>query len=297
MRKPICRRLSKTLEAKQRKNRMEKADLFKLYQQLYFHELEVKEKLITRLQMTFAFHATVFTIIAYMLRMFDYESKLFLICSFHSIIIIAVLAIIPSVFYTIDAFWGNTYKGIPSANETERFRKNSEKHELDMKKYHEDYPESINGVKTYLAKEELQDYLYEHYANCSSHNTEINDKRSLRLHSAIKWLLISALPLLAACLLFIRYDLDVSSPRKNLLIEDRSLTSSIEKIKEIVQERNGNELKITFSIERTEQLTDQETHDNKPAPPPPPERPGPRNIIEDHTPEPSADQTVITEDS
>lgn len=53
---------------------MNKERLFELYEKLYFHEMEVRERITGRVQITFALVATGYTILSYMLRMLDYTA-------------------------------------------------------------------------------------------------------------------------------------------------------------------------------------------------------------------------------
>jgi hypothetical protein len=61
---------------------MDRLKLFEHYEKIYFHKLDVREKLAGRVQIIFALVATAYTILSYMLRMLDYNSSINIIILF-----------------------------------------------------------------------------------------------------------------------------------------------------------------------------------------------------------------------
>ncbi|MFA0730444.1 hypothetical protein, partial [Vibrio sp. 10N.222.48.A4] len=88
---------------------MDKQRLFELYEKLYFHEMEVREKITGRVQVTFALVATGYTILSYMLRMLDFTSNKFAVSTFVICTAVTFLISFGCLYYLIRAFWGNTY--------------------------------------------------------------------------------------------------------------------------------------------------------------------------------------------
>jgi hypothetical protein len=262
-----------------------------LYRDLYFHELDVREKITNRLQITFAFHATILGIIAYMMRTVDYQSDCTLLSVFYTSICLSLLFLSLSAYQNIRAFWGNTYKGLASPDLVETFRQNAEKHEKEICEYKSQYPEASN-VEDYNANEKTNDYLFNEFAQCTTHNTEVNDQRSSRVHYAIKWLLIALIPMLVSSFIFIIYDLDTSSPRKKIVIEYDELTKAIDDLGSNISEPLRLELNNTIKeiVNMTHRDNDDVFQsDDIPPPPPAPEPPEPRDIIESEDPPITAD--------
>jgi hypothetical protein len=282
---------------------MNQYNLSKLYQEMYYHELDVKEKIVNRLQLTFAFHATLLTATIYMLRMIDLKSPLIALILFFSGLIILLFYLIKSIKEAITAFWGNTYKALATSNDIEAYRRQCIQYAEDLTQYNND--NNCKNGENYLPEQSIDDFLYKEFSKCASHNSKVNEIRSGKNHLAIKYLLFSTIPFLIIALLFTIFDMDTASPRKQFLIEYQGLTSSIEKISTIM----GNDLvPILLRIEEdrkrdilTSQLKDTkmpeentqkggaETKPSKPSNPPvPPEPPRTRSILEDTGPTPSS---------
>lgn len=195
---------------------MNKKYLFELYEKLYFHEMEVRERITNRVQITFALVATGYTILSYMMRMLDYTvinlaTNIFIIATG-----ITFILSIMCLYFLVRAFWGNTYEGMPSPVQTDLYRENLKSHKKSIEQYNKKYPK--NKQQKINVDSSIYEHLYQKFRDCSTHNTEVNDRRSKQLHQAFKWLLFAAIPMLVSSVTFIIYDLDVSSPRKKPLM-------------------------------------------------------------------------------
>jgi len=301
-----------------------KYDLQEIYKDLYYHELDVREKITNRLQITFAFHATALTVIAYMSRMIDYQSNIYLLGVFYLSLFIALIFLSRSIFETIKAFWGNTYKGLASADKIEKYRKNCLQHKNDLDTYKSKNPS--DNIADYSPELKINNYLYLEFSKCASHNANINDARSKRIHTATKYLLYFCIPFLIVSVLFTVFDMDASSPRKKLLLEYQGIVNSIDKlpilsqdeiiyiineaynnnIEKVFNERNkvsiNNNNKIIKEIESSTEsiinviksisqhkektMTEEEKKPEKQEiPPEPPKPPEPRDLIESQEPD------------
>ncbi|MGF1788694.1 hypothetical protein L4D00_23135 [Photobacterium swingsii] len=255
---------------------MRKEKLFDLYEKLYFHEMEVREKIVGRVQVNFALVATGYTIISYMVRMLDFEQNQYLINTFFFLVVLSLLLSGFCLNDLIRAFWGNEYQGIPSPLETDKYREEVLVHSAAITKYNADYPDNTQPAVN--SEELVTDYLYGKYRDCSAHNTEANDIRSARIHHSFKWLLISAVPFILASMVFIGGNLDVSSPRKETPISDKLVAQELSKLTLLI-----TELEKTIIPEAKEEIT---MSDNKGhTPPQPPSQPTPRRVIENDQPE------------
>ena len=281
---------------------MNKQQLFELYSKLYFHEMEIKEKLIHRLQILFVLIISVLTGIAYMMRTVDYTTSLPDLIFFYTTTIFSFALLFISIVFAIKAFWGNEYKGLPTADVTEQFFKDSIRHQKELKQYEKDYPNQKRKLAPYNHKKAVKEYLYKKFLQCSAHNTKVNDRRSENIHQAVKWLLYSLGVLIIASMFFIIFDLDTSSPRKNFLVEDNKLAKTIQDIGQEIKSQQIHLQRLVESInlliitKGDKVMTDEKNERPDPPPPQPPAEPEPRRIIEDSGPKPMADgDEIITE--
>jgi Ca2+/Na+ antiporter len=258
---------------------MNKERLFELYEKLYFHEMEVRERITGRVQITFALVATGYTILSYMLRMLDYTA---LHCAIMVFAISSGLTFALSfvcLYFLVRAFWGNTYKGMPSPIKTDEYREKLIAHKKDIEDYNNSYP---SNQQTEVDVDSLvADHLYQKFRDCSAHNTEVNDRRSQQLHRAFKWLLFASIPILVSSVTYIAHDLDVSSPRKETPIVDLSVATELNGIKTKLEVLN-------LSLKQGVKIVPEVEDNYVPPPPPPPQEPDARPLVEDNYPLPNA---------
>lgn len=115
----------------------------------------------------------------------DNISKIFLI-----LIAIDVFLLIVTACYFIKSWYGTTYCFLPSAEETEKYKKLLE----------ETYKPYEKGNE--LAEKHFIDYINSYYIKCSTQNTHCNDKRSVNLHKTNGWLIVSILFILTSFVFF-----------------------------------------------------------------------------------------------
>jgi hypothetical protein len=270
--------------------------------------MEVRERLIGRVQLNFALLAAVLSFVSYMVRMVDFDQNNAVISIFFVLISLIILLSYFCLSHLLKAFWGNEYKGMPSPIKTDSFRDSLIKHESSINKYNTDYPD--NAQPEVNVNTSMKQYLYEHYRDCSSHNTVINDTRSSHIHQSFKWLLFLTIPFVLTSIVFISGNLDVSSPRKNTPIINKTTSVKLENISTNLTELNSILSKLLNSSttnnssdelvikELTNISKNLKNIDNKlkgsmsmsnnKAPPPPttPSQPPARKVIENNTPKP-----------
>jgi Ca2+/Na+ antiporter len=256
---------------------MDRQKLFEYYEKIYFHELNVREKLAGRVQITFALVATAYTILSYMLRMLDYNSSINIIILFSCFCVFFALFSFLSLNNLVRAFWGNEYKGIPSPCETDNYKEQLENHKSAIEQYNNDNP--TNTQPTVDVDSKLSGYLYDYYRNCSTHNTEINDRRSVQIHQAFKWLLISIAPLFLASSIFIAMDLDLSSIRKKVNDNQQLLVLELKEVKSKIDKLEQFQINIQKEVFMSDEI--ENNQNSTPPPPTQPEAPAPRVLIED----------------
>ena len=204
---------------------MDKKALFTLYRELYFHEMDVKEKLVARTQISFAIVVTAFTAISYMLRMLDFSSNFYAIAFFIVFVSISTLILFASIWFLVQAFSWRHYRGIPSPEEIDQYRTKLIKYNDELHAYNEENPNNHQEIDD--VDDVMESYLYDKFKFCSTHNTKVNDGRSGFARDGFKWILSALLPLSFASGIFIITDLDTSSPRKELLIKDANVATQL----------------------------------------------------------------------
>ncbi len=164
---------------------------FELYEKLYFHEVEVREKISSRLQIPLALLLSFTSVFAFLMKGIAFENNSLWNISFGIIFAISLIIFIVSVTYFVRAFYGHTYEFIPSALDTENY------HDKLIETY-KNYDECEELVNKYFNK-----YIFGYYNECSSFNTIVNDKRSKYLHKCNTYLILTVIPLSIAFLIFI----------------------------------------------------------------------------------------------
>lgn len=189
---------------------MSKNPLIDLYEKLYFHEIEVREKLGGRLQAPMAIIVSLIGALTYLLQNFDKEHNSAYATWFFFLLALSSVVLIIAVYFFVRSWYGNTYAFIPSADATEQYRQL-------LQKTYEQYKDGDSLAETYL-----NDYLCTKYIACATQNTQCNDLRSLSLHKTNGTLIVSTILVAASFLVFSIGDLDrtkASKPTEVVIIK------------------------------------------------------------------------------
>jgi hypothetical protein len=159
---------------------MNQDQLFLLYEKLYFHELDRREKLSARLNLPLAVLVAVIGFLSFMLNNAprDVETTGHIIFWVGFVAASAATGI--GAWYFKLSWFGHTDKLLPTANETESYR-------LTLLEFYKEYDE-----KEMLVEGALKAYLYDYYMKFSSVNTINNDARSYHLYLATYAITVAA---------------------------------------------------------------------------------------------------------
>lgn len=151
--------------------------IYDLYEKLYFHEITARENLNNRLQMPLVILMSLIGFLAFMLSNYQNNGGTFYVYAFWA-------AYASSLFYTgagvwcfVKSWYNYTYAFLPSAIDTENYRKN-------LMEIYNEYDESGK-----LANMHFEKYLINYYVECSTANTNNNDKRSGFVHLTTRFIL------------------------------------------------------------------------------------------------------------
>jgi len=245
---------------------------------IYFYELESRERIFNRLQLHFAIYTAIVTIIAYMARMIDYDSNCTILTLFYVGLICGLGLLVKSINLTMISLSGYKYMVSPRASDIINYRNKLETWRKNLEKYNQEYGFSIDVPDPQSSTKE---FTLEIIAKCIDHNTTINEYRRKGVRNSIWYMVLASIPIVFSAVLFVIFDLDTSSPRKNLLIEDRNLTAEIKKLDSSITKFkiiNTEKEKPTMSNEQSNQGN--KVHPTPP-PPPAPQKPKPQFSLED----------------
>lgn len=179
-----------------------KNPLFELYEKLYFHEIEVREKLGGRLQTPMAIIVSLVGVLTYLIQNFDKDNGTAAMLWFSSLFVISIVTLAIAVYFFVRSWYGNTYAFLPSAEATEEYRKL-------LQSTYEQYKDGDS-----LAEKYLHDYLCTKYIACATQNTQCNDLRSIHLHKTNGTLIVSTVLVAVTFSVFFMGDLDRTKTSK-----------------------------------------------------------------------------------
>lgn len=241
---------------------------------VYFHELDAKEHIFNRLQLNFALYASILAVIAYMTRMIDYAGSESIITLFFVGIFFSLIFLFRSAYLTYKSLTGMQYRLLPDSQELYKYRKEVTNHSKQLVEYNKKYGCSVAVPDI---EEVCEDFLIKMMAKCSSFNSTVNDSRKLGIRRSLLFLVTSSIPLVFSSVLFIGFDLDASSPRKDLLIRNSELSSQLTKLSEkllVSHSANSSESNYkcpeTIIMSENEKKIMSENEKKEPPPPPPP---------------------------
>lgn len=217
---------------------MSKNSILDTFKELYLNELDMREKIFSRLQLNFAAYVTLTTIISYMLRKVEISSTnlttytLLTLFAFFLFLIIGFSLFLLSLYFTIRAFTGYEYLKFPSALKSLDYVKSARKYEQDINIYIENY--TPNATK-FSSDEMIDDYILESYSKCIEKNLSINETRMSKNRQSLMFLFFSAIMISISSVLFISFDLDTSSSRKTTQTEDANVSKNLKNIEEAIK--------------------------------------------------------------
>lgn len=172
---------------------MEREKRTAFYEKLYFHELDAREKLISRLQFCMTFLVALIGAWVYVFSRLNFDAQagmagvaIFLV--FY--VVFSVLLIASSWHYAVAA-WGHKYECIPSAEKIEEYRQT----------LHTFYKDTSGGMQ--VAEDEFLAFVEKYMCECSSVNSLVNDARYKSLHDSMGLGIYALLPLAIAGITFL----------------------------------------------------------------------------------------------
>jgi hypothetical protein len=160
---------------------MDKKKRFEVYEKRYFHELDTRERVESRLKTPLTMFAIVFGIIAFLsnkvIEAVDTHQDFGFWLFYSGSIVMFVL----SVYFFIRSIYGYHYSLLPTPEVMENYYRNIE----------DEYAKTNLGSAKAWAQEAFEDYLYNSYVQYTTQNTKNNDAKSLNLIRCIGSIIFS----------------------------------------------------------------------------------------------------------
>lgn len=191
---------------------MSQEKLFDLYEKVYFSEIENKDKLHTRVQTIFSLIVIEVTVITYLAKNTSLDNNIPLSVLVIVLTIGSFLTVIYSCFRLQKAFWGNSFRYLPTPNDINKYHLELIKYEKTFINYCNE--NEIEYKNEHNPDDKIQEYLARELMECTSWNIKKNEDRSSEIFESTKLFFVSLVPLLFAVIIFLSADLDSASPRK-----------------------------------------------------------------------------------
>ncbi|MCX2562334.1 hypothetical protein OQ252_13195 [Acetobacter farinalis] len=197
-----------------------------LLREMYFYELDFREKSFTKAQFSVATNIAILTGVIYILRSTDNKANIHTLLLLYIPIFIGLVLIILSMVNIFKALTGHKYKLITPENGFNSLCSLQQYNE-DIRRYNIIHLANESEVNIESA---MVEYFSPEIIECINSNLKINKNRSKNNRLAILFIIYSLIPFLFSAIIFIVFDLDASSPRKDQGIEDKSIENSLRSI-------------------------------------------------------------------
>ena len=160
---------------------MTRDERFKLYEKLYFQELERREKISARLTLPFGAILATVGLLSFMLNSTTRPQAQIWQLLFWSLFSASSIALLVGAWFFRKAWFGHTDKLLPTAYQIES--------------YYQKLSSTYQGFEAHeeLVKTHFNDFLFDYYVRDSSLNTNNNDKRSYNIYRASVGLTLAVL--------------------------------------------------------------------------------------------------------
>ena len=177
---------------------MTATELQQFYEKLYFHEIDARDKIQGRLQLSLTVLLAVGGALVFLIQNFDYQTGAWtpIRAMFAFLVCVGSVTLVCAIMFFINAFLSGTYYFLPDSRQTADYK------ELLDQTYAQ-YKE-----REQLVSEAMDQYLVGCYIEYAAFNTRVNDRRSGYLYRCNGATIAAALLFILAFLSFYFGDLD-----------------------------------------------------------------------------------------
>lgn len=152
---------------------------FEFFEKFYFHELESREQMNTRIQIPLAMLVSIVGALGFMVQNFERNDKSWWAYLFIATCVISIVFIIVSGYYCVRAAWGHTYKMTSFSTQWKGY------YDSCVHLYHDQEVQD----RSRLIEDALENAVLDKYVECASVNAGLNEKRSYQYYLCIKYFL------------------------------------------------------------------------------------------------------------
>jgi hypothetical protein len=181
--------------------------LFALCEKLYFHEVDVRDKINARLQVPLAIGVAMVGVLSFMLQNVEHSASGFSVFFFYAAMFFAAGFIFLSASYFVKAAWGTEYQFVAPGSSWTEYRDQCVSTYKDV------------SDKIPLIRQAFIQTLSSEYGIKSKFNSEANDLRSYHLHFTLKFLINAGAYAFIAFIFFHFGNIDKNMNKKPLLVE------------------------------------------------------------------------------
>ena len=210
------------------------------YEKMYAYEEEIKNNISIKTQLIFTAIFALVSITAYLARFLDFAVKPDIAYAISFLVVLVISISVVSAYFNCKAFSGSEFNRMPYSQEVKQYCDDQVNYNVELTKYNSqvDPHEQIAFVDPV---KETEDFISNTYVQCSTHNALINEKRSRWVFKSVSAFLIACIPLAMASILFVVFDMDTSSPRKNFSIKDSYVGGEIASLKNQISTSHKND--------------------------------------------------------
>ncbi len=201
--------------------------------QTYSKELAEREIIFNRSNLHITISITLITAITYIAKSIEIEeSDPIQLTIISSLIAIWLALIFTSLFFTRKALTDYKYQEIPKAQDIIDFSTNSINYKNNIEIYNQQHATHHSAPDP---QEETNRLVLDSLAQASDLNHQINQDRRNHLQKSLKFILASVPILISVAAIFVIFDMDASSPRKDNGIHDKRLTAAVTELNKTLQ--------------------------------------------------------------
>ncbi len=205
----------------------------------YYHEIQARDQITTKIQSSVALYLSFFVAVAYMTRMIDLESNKIVLTLFFTGLFFWMIFILIATCYTANSITGFKYRVFPSLTEILNYKNSLDNEKKIIFEYNIDVPDD-EKIPNIDPSEIIDNETIEYLSECADHNYNINETRRVGYTKSMGFLISSIIPFLFSSLLFIGFDLDASSPRKENPNQGTEIAKEIKAISPFIEKISRN---------------------------------------------------------
>ncbi|MCS3418670.1 MULTISPECIES: hypothetical protein [unclassified Pseudomonas] len=219
---------------------MSNIDLGTTYEKMYIYEEEIKNNISIKTQLIFTAIFILVSTAVYLARFLDFSSKPEIAYIISALVFFVAAISVISIYFNFKAFSGSEFNRMPYAEKVKEYYDEQIHYNIEVDKYNSQV-EQGEILPLIDPKKETEDFICKTYVSCATHNAVANEQRSRWVFKSLLAFLIACIPLAIASLLFVIFDMDTSSPRKNLAIKDSFVGGEIASLKNQLARTSNND--------------------------------------------------------